>query len=112
MMMADNRPLVAIYAIVRRPRDEVALTLMYNFCVESHWHAIAYIDKSFPKDNAESAWSRLMVDISHGKYYAVVMAWQTPGMAEYCEQYDTHLAVIDPFAMVSSVSWGRKTRVF
>lgn len=108
-MTADNRPLVAVYLIVRRERDELALSLMHSFCLEQGWHAIAYIDKSFPKDGKDSAWDQLMEDISQRKYYAVVLAGQSPGMAEYCEQYHTHLAEINPFALVSSISWGRKT---
>jgi len=109
--MTDDRRVVAIYAIVRTERDGLALSLMHYFCVQSGWRAIAYIDKTFPKGNGGDAWDRLLDDIGQSKYYAVVMAWNTKGMADYCQQYGTNLVEINPFAMVGTTSWGKKTRV-
>lgn len=111
-MMADDRHNAAIYAIVRRHRDELALTLMRIFCFDCGWISTPYVDTGFPRDkDPDSAWSRLLGDIAQGKYYAVVMAWQAQGMAEYCQCYNTHLAEIDPFAMSGNFSMGRSVRL-
>lgn len=110
-MMADNRRKVAIYAIVRTERDELALSLMHYFCLQSGWAATAYIDKSFPRDSGSYAWATLLEDMRLGKYYAVVMAWEAKGMFEYCQECNTNLVVINPFALIGSTSWGKKTRV-
>lgn len=73
--------------------------------------ATEYVDRRFPKDDDNSAWARLLSDISQHKYYAVVMAWHSDGLLEYCEQYGTHLAEINPFAMVGNVPMGKKVRL-
>lgn len=110
--MADKRHSVAVYAIVRTQRDALALTLMHIFCFDCGWVATDYVDKGFPRVNdAGSAWNRMIDDISRGGYYAVVMAGQAEGMAEYCEYYGTHLAEIDPFAIAGSSPLGKSVRV-
>jgi len=110
-MMADDRHEAAIYAIVRTERDQLGLSLMHYFCLQSGWHSTAYVDRSFPRGDKVSAWDKLLDAISHGQYYAVVMAWEATGMAEYCDRYNAHLVQLDPFAMAGSSSWGRSTRL-
>ena len=104
---------VALYCVVRSKREHKAYGLMRIFCAQSGWTAIDYIDTKFPGDSQDSAWSRLLADVAAGQYYAVVM-WveqEAKGFDKFCEQYDTHLAVINPFVLAASTGSWRKVRI-
>ena len=93
----EKRPKAGIYSIVRSERHKVAVVLLRNFCANCHWDHVTYVDYKIPKAGEPSNWQRFLDDISQHRFNLVAMWYESEGMQEYCEQYDTRFEIIDPF---------------
>jgi len=109
---SGHKPNVAVYSIVRSKGDKVAHTLLVRFCLDSGYKPIQYIDKAIPVRGKASAWDRLMGDIAKGLFYGVMLGCGVEGLLDYCEYYNTRLAVVDnPSALMAPVSSGKKVKL-
>jgi len=109
--VVDTRRKVALYGLVRSQRERLLMELSLVFCWDCGWAATVYEDSQHPRDLPSSAWRAMLADIAARQYYAVVMFQGSPGLDEYCKQYDTHVAIISPDTSSAMAGPWRRVKV-
>lgn len=107
--LRNDRPKVALYALVRTQRERLCYVLARSFCVDCGWDYVEYVDNANPVVGDASAWWRLLADIESGQYYALVVFQDVPNLEAYCQHHGTNYALIHPdTSAASSGSWRSK----
>ena len=93
----DERPKTAVYSTTGSQRDRRAVELLRAFCALYSLRCVFYLDRKMPQEGQSNAWSRLLQDISEGKFDGVITWMQSPEMEQFCAEHGTKYLELDPF---------------